>query len=363
MDVADAGAGPAEVGILEVVSRVCPPDVAAEARAWRRLDSLTKPPRSLGRMEELAARVSAIQDDVRPASGPARIICCAADHGVVAEAVSAYPQAVTVQMVANLAEGGAAVNQFAAHLGVEVLVCDVGVASDTTSIEGVQQAKVRSGTANMAYGPAMSREEACQAVSVGIALARRAAGDGVRFIGTGEMGIGNTTAASALIAALAGVPVSSVVGRGTGLDDTGLARKAAVVERALMVNRVDPTDPVGVLAAVGGLEIAALAGVVIGGAASGVCVIADGLISTAAALVALRMCPEATAYLFPSHLSAEPGHGVALQALDLDPVLDLDMRLGEGTGAVLAIGLLGAACRMMSGMATFDEAGVSGAVE
>jgi len=353
--------GPNEREVLDVASNVTSLDPAAEARAWMRLDSLTKPPRSLGRLEGLAARISAVQNDVRPAGGPSAIVCCAADHGVLAEGVSAYPQSVTAQMVANLGAGGAAVNQLASHVGARVVVCDVGVASDTSAIAGVVQAKVRPGTSNMAQGPAMTREDACAAVLAGARIATGLATEGVRFIGTGEMGIGNTTAASALLVALTGARLQSVVGRGTGLDDEGLARKCAVIERALAVNGPDASDPVGALSAVGGLEIAAMAGVVIGAAAGGACAVTDGFISSVAALVAVRICPASAEYLFPSHLSVEPGHRAALSALELEPVLELDMRLGEGTGAALAIGLMGAACAMMSGMATFAEAGVSGA--
>lgn len=353
--------GPAELEVLALVGRVRTPDPAAATRAWERLDSLTKPPRSLGRLEEIAARVSVVQDRVRPASGPSAIVVCAADHGVVAEGVSAYPQEVTVQMVANLAGGGAAVNALAAHFGTDVVVVDVGVAGDTARMSGVVQRTVRRGTANIAEGPAMSRDEACQAFLAGAGAATGLVESGCRFVGTGEMGIGNTTAASALLVALSGAAPDAVVGRGTGIDDAMLARKVDVVRRALEVNAPDPSDPLGALASVGGLEIAAMAGAVVAAAAGGACAVADGFISSVAALVAIRLCPACSAFLFPSHLSVEPGHRWALDALGLAPVLELDMRLGEGTGAVLAIALMGAACTMMSEMATFAEAGVSGA--
>lgn len=223
--------------------------------------------------------------------------------------------------------------------------------------------KVAEGTANMAVGPAMTREECAQAVLVGVEAAREAAEQGYALIGTGEMGIGNSTAAAALTAAFAGVPPEAAVGRGTGLDDAGVAHKAEVVRRALEVNGVSGLDALGVLAAVGGLEIAALAGVVIGAAQEGVCVVSDGFISGAATLAAAALCPASRDYVFPSHLSVEPGHAAVLTSLELEPVLDLDMRLGEGTGAALAFGIIDAACRMLSGMATFAEAGVSGSEE
>jgi nicotinate-nucleotide--dimethylbenzimidazole phosphoribosyltransferase len=356
-----AGPGPVEGAVRDLASRVAALDPESSTRAWARLDSLTKPPRSLGRLEELAARVACVQDSVRPVSAPSAIVVCAGDHGVAAEGVSAYPQEVTIQMVANLAAGGAAVCALASHVGARVVVCDVGVAGDTSAYPGVVQRVVRPGTDNIAHGPAMTREEACEAFLSGAAIASELADEGVRVIGTGEMGIGNTTSAAAVLAALTGASPADIVGHGTGLDDQGRLKKVAVVERALEVNRADPDDPIGVLAAVGGLEIAAMAGVVVGAAVAGRCAVADGFISSVAALVALRLCPACSPYLFPSHLSVEPGHRVALSALGLEPVLELDMRLGEGTGAALAIGLIGAACAMMSNMATFAEAGVSGA--
>ncbi len=348
-----------ETQLGEVIAAVRPTDAAFEAAAWERLDSLTKPPRSLGRLEEIAARVARIQQTTHPAVECKAVIIAAGDHGVVAEGVSPYPQDVTWQMVANFAAGGAAINQIAASAGAEVFVYDVGVASDVSHIEGVIVKKVASGTANMAAGPAMTREECAQAVLVGVEAARELAERGYTLVGTGEMGIGNTTAAAALTSVFAERAPEDVVGRGTGLDDAGVARKAGVVRRALEVNRTSELDALGVLAALGGLEIAALAGVMIGCASEGVAVVADGYISGAAALVAVALCPPTLDYVLASHLSAEPGHRAVLEALGLAPVFDLDMRLGEGTGAVLAFGAIDAACRMMSGMATFAEAGVS----
>ncbi len=266
-------------------------------------------------------------------------------------------------MVANFAAGGAAINQMAASVGADLALVDVGVAADLSAFPGVLHRKLAAGTQNIAHGPAMSREVAAQAVLVGAELARQAADEGVQLLGTGEMGIGNTTAASALTCAYTGASPKDVTGRGTGLDDAGVARKAAVVTRALEVNAAALDDPLETLAALGGFEIAGLAGVILGAAASKTCVVVDGFISGAAALAAAALQPACLDYVFPSHRSAEPGHTVVLAHLGLEPVLELDMRLGEGTGAALAFGIVDAACRMMSGMATFAEAGVATSAE
>jgi nicotinate-nucleotide--dimethylbenzimidazole phosphoribosyltransferase len=345
--------------ILETIAGIPTLDPAAQERAWERLDSLTKPPRSLGRLEDIAARVSAIQGDVRPILRNKTIVLMAGDHGVTAEGVAPYPTEVTMQMVANFASGGAAINQLARHAGVDLVLVDMGVATSLDGIPGVVDARIADGTANMATGPAMSREQAATAVLTGIDLARGIARSGVAAIGTGEMGIGNSTSAAAVTSALTGVDPSLVVGRGTGLDDAGVLHKADVVRRALAVNSPDPGDALDVLAKVGGYEIAGLAGVVIGAAAEGVPVVSDGYIAGAATLAALRLAPAAAPFVFASHRSVEPGHTVVLEAMGLDPVLELDMRLGEGTGAALAMSLMDAACAMMSGMATFAEAGVT----
>jgi len=352
-----------EEQLTAIVFSVTPTEPSADAKAWARLDSLTKPPRSLGRLEEIAAQVACVQGTDRPNVDRKAILLMAGDHGVVAEGVSPYPQDVTWQMVANFTTHGAAINQIAKSVRAEVIVHDVGVLKDLSSMTGIVHVNVAHGTANMAQGPAMSREACAEAVLVGVAAARAAAERGVSLLGTGEMGIGNTTAAAALASALTGAAPEDVVGRGTGLDDEGVAHKAEVVTRALSVNDVASLDPLGVLAAVGGLEIAALAGVVIGAAECGVAVVSDGFISGAATLAAFRLCPAAHEYVIPSHLSVEPGHAVVLDAMGLDPVFDLNMRLGEGTGAALAMGVIDAACAMMSGMATFEEASVDGAGE
>lgn len=344
-----------------LIAGVEPVDPTAASRAWERLDSLTKPPRSLGRLEELAAAVAAIQGTDRPSVARRALLLMAADHGVVAEGVSPYPQSVTVQMVANFAAGGAAINQIARSVRAELLLYDVGVAGDTSGFEGVHQLKVAEGTGNLRVAPAMTDDQATRALLEGAAAAAASADQGVALLGTGEMGIGNTTAAAALTAAFTGADPESVVGPGTGLDEVGVARKIAVVRDGLeRTARLDP-DALGILASLGGLEIAALAGVMIGGAARRTCVIVDGFIAGAAALAATALCPQAADYLLASHRSLEPGHQVQLDYLGLRPVLDLDLRLGEGTGAALAMALVDAACEMLSGMATFEEAGVSGA--
>lgn len=347
--------------LSELLEVVTPPETSWSSRASARLDSLTKPPGSLGRLEELAARVAVVQGTVRPSVDRKRIILMAGDHGVVAEGVSPFPQDVTSQMVANFAAGGAAINQLAASVRADLTLVDIGVAGDLSKMPGVVHANLAQGTANMAEGPAMTRELAVAAVLTGANIARDAAREGVTLLGTGEMGIGNTTAATALTCAYLGVDPAGATGSGTGLSPAGVDHKVGVIRRALEVNAALLIDPLGTLAALGGLEIAGLAGVVIGAAASKTCVVVDGFISGAAALAALRICPACADYMFPSHRSVEPGHSVVLDALGHDPVLELDMRLGEGTGAALAFGIIDAACRMISGMATFAEAGVSGA--
>ncbi len=281
----------------------------------------------------------------------------AGDHGVLAEGVSPWPQEVTAQMVANFAAGGAAVNVLAGHVGARVVVVDVGVAADLAPAPGVVVHKVRRGTANLAQEPAMSVAEASQALDVGAALASELVEEGSRCLLTGDMGIGNTTPSAALIAALTGRSPEAVTGRGTGIDELTWADKVAVVAKA--VARVAGRPPLEVLAEVGGLEIAALAGYVVGGAAAGVPVLLDGVIANAAALVAAALVPDCAGYLFAGHRSTEPGSAAALEHLGLEPLLDLDMRLGEGSGACLALPVLQASAKVLAEMATFESAGVS----
>ena len=355
-----------ERALDEVLDAIAPPDEAAMALARRRLDGLTKPPGSLGRIEELAVWLAGVTGRpdarvVRPA-----IIVAAADHGVTAQGVSAYPVDVTAQMVANFVGGGAAINVLARTIGASVTVVDVGVwsAPPPGDVAGagaatLVDARIRAGTADMTTGPAMTRDEALAAIGAGRRVAAKAIADGADVIGLGEMGIGNTTAASALTAILTGASVVDVTGRGTGIDDDAWRRKVDVIESALVMNRPDTDDPIDVLAAVGGLEIAALVGAAVEAAATRVPVVLDGFITGAAGLVAARLAPAIGPRLLAAHRSAEPGHAVVLDHLGLRPVLELDLRLGEGTGAALAIGLLSAACRIRDEMATFESAGVS----
>jgi nicotinate-nucleotide--dimethylbenzimidazole phosphoribosyltransferase len=342
-----------------LLDAIAAPDAAAAAAAQRHLDTLTKPPGSLGRLEEIAVRLTVLQGSPPHVARPV-IFTFAADHGVVAEGVSAYPQVVTAQMVENFLRDGAAVNVLARQAGARVIVADFGVASPTSAPAVLLDRRMGPGTANIARGPAMSRAQAITAVEAGAALAEDAVASGADLLATGEMGIGNSTAASAITAALTGARPEDVTGPGTGIDEAGRRRKVDVVTRALRINRPDPHDGLEVLARVGGFEIAGLVGVILAGAAHRVPVALDGFISTAAALVAVTLAPMARHALFASHRSAEPGHAIALAHLRLDPYLDLSMRLGEGTGAALFIHLARAAALISTEMATFKSAGVDG---
>jgi nicotinate-nucleotide--dimethylbenzimidazole phosphoribosyltransferase len=340
------------------IDKVGPLDENAMRAAEARQLTLTKPTNALGRLETISIHLAGITGEAIPTFPDKVVAVMAADHGVTAEGVSAYPAEVTPGMVANFAAGGAAINVLSRHVGARVIVTDVGVNADISGLVGVRHRKVRMGTANMALGPAMTREEAVRAVEIGIELVDEAVGQGASMFATGEMGIGNTTAASAVISALTGRPVAEVTGRGTGIEPEALPHKVAVIEKALRVNRPDPSDPLDVLTKVGGLEIAALAGVFIASAAWRRPVLMDGFISAAAALAAVRLCPAAAVYILPRHVSVEVGHQVVLNELGLVPLFDLQMRLGEGTGAVLAMGLVDAAAKTLAEMATFESAGV-----
>jgi nicotinate-nucleotide--dimethylbenzimidazole phosphoribosyltransferase len=353
--------------LAATIDRIGPLDAAASAAAAEHLDRLTKPPGSLGRLEELAIQLAGITGEQAPTFDRRAIVVAAADHGVAAQGVSAYPSEVTAQMVANFVAGGAAINVLARMVHADVLVVDVGVAS-AVSVEAssppqaggrLLRRRIRPATADLSVGPAMTRQEAIAAIDVGIDVARQLAGEGVRLVGLGEIGIGNTTAASAIVAALTGRPPGEVTGRGTGVDEATWRHKVAVIERGLEVNRPDPGDAVGVLAAVGGLEIAMLTGLALGVAAERIPVIVDGFITSAAALVAARLCPALPQRLIAAHRSVEPGHAGVLDELGLRQLLDLDLRLGEGTGAVLAMTLVDAAVRIRDDMATFESAGVA----
>jgi len=335
-----------------------PPAPEAAVEAQRHLDDLTKPPGSLGRLEEIALRLAAISGGVPRVDRPV-VFTFAADHGVVAEGVSAYPQVVTAQMVENFVRGGAAINVLARAAGARVVVADFGVIAPVARAASLVSCPIAAGTANIARGPAMTVEQATRAIDLGAALAEEAIDAGADLLATGEMGIGNTTAAAAITAAIVGAPPEAVTGRGTGIDDEGWRRKVEVVRRALAVNRPDAADGLDVLARVGGFEIAGLVGVVLAGAARRIPVVLDGFISTAAGLIAVTLAPHARHALFASHRSAEPGHALALAHLGLVPYLDLSLRLGEGTGAALFIHLARAASLIYREMATFKSAGVS----
>ena len=348
-----------EYELAQLTSQITPLDPQWTARAQERLDSLTKPPGSLGKLEELAAHYVAIREEFFPRLEIKRIVVFAGDHGVVAEGVSAFPQEVTFQMVANFIRGGAAINVLARQAGARVEVVDIGVNHDFEPGLNLIARKVAYGTRNLAQEPAMSREEALRAVWVGVERAQEAVEDGVDVLAAGDMGIGNTTAAAALAALFTDRPVGAVTGRGTGIDPSRVTHKVAVINRALALNRPTADDPIGALAAVGGLEIASIAGLVLGAAAARRPLVLDGFIATAGALVAARLVPAVVDYLIAAHRSVEPGHQIILDHLGLKPLVNLNMRLGEGTGAALGINLLEAGWRIYREMATFEEAGVA----
>jgi nicotinate-nucleotide--dimethylbenzimidazole phosphoribosyltransferase len=350
--------------LADTVAAIRPLDAAAAAQARERQEALTKPSGSLGQLEAVSVQLAGVAGECPPPlPEPAVVAVFAADHGVHAQGVTPWPQEVTAQMVANFLASGAVVNAIAAQAGAEVCVVDVGVATDLPPGPGLLPRKIRPGTADMTTGPAMSRAEAEQAVEVGIETARDLVAAGNRCLLTGDMGIANTTASAALIAVFTGADPEQVTGRGTGIDDETWQRKVGVVRRALARHAADPADPLGVLAAVGGLEHAALAGFMLGGAALRVPVLLDGVIAGAAALAARALAPDVTGFLIAGHLSSEPGARRALDALQLRPLLDLELRLGEGSGAALALPVVGAAARVLRDVATFDSAGVSGEKE
>ncbi len=334
-------------------------DETAMQAARARQDQLTKPRGSLGRLEELSIQLAGMKADPFPSVERKAVIVMAADHGVTAEGVSAYPAEVTAQMVLNFLHGGAAINVLARQVGARVTVIDIGVAADFEPTLELIQRKVLCGTRNLAQGPAMTREEAEQALQVGVDVLNEEAARGLDIVATGDMGIGNTTSSSAIVAAMTGLLVAQVVGRGTGIDDTGLQRKIKVIEQALSVNQPNAKDAMDVLHKVGGLEIAGLAGVMIAAASHRIPVVVDGFISTAAAMIAVGLAPRVRDYLISAHQSVEIGHQVMLKHLNLIPLLDLNLRLGEGTGAALAFSLIEASTRILREMATFAEAGVS----
>jgi nicotinate-nucleotide--dimethylbenzimidazole phosphoribosyltransferase len=320
---------------------------------------LTKPPGSLGRLEEIANRCAAIRESFELTASRPRIVLFAADHGVCAEGVSAYPQEVTSQMVLNFLHGGAAINALAGSGGIELKVVDVGVKAPLPASSELISRRAAPGTRNFCEEPAMTETELSCAFAAGVDLARDSAADGCDLLGFGEMGIGNTTSASAITAALTGQPSESVIGSGAGADEAGMARKRSAIERALTLHAASLLGPLDILRCVGGLEIAAMCGFCLGAAAQRIPVVTDGFIATSAAALAVRLCPSAAGYIFASHRSAEPGHAHLLALLEQQPLLDLGMRLGEGTGAALAMKIIQAAVAAFTQMATFSSAGVS----
>ena len=327
--------------------------------AQKRIDMLAIPRGSLGKLTELGKKYAAIRQNLKPEITKKKIFTFAADHGVVAEGVSAFPSEVTQQMVLNFIRGGAGVNVLARHAGADVEVVDIGVDHDVKEMKGLRINKIARGTRNIAKEPAMTRDEALKAMQVGLDLAMEAVVDGVDIIGTGDMGIGNTTPSSAIITVFSGLPVSKVTSRGTGINDESLKVKISTIEKALALHKPVKDDPLDVLAKVGGLEIAGIAGLIIGAAAKGIPVVIDGFISTAGAVVVCKMNHVIGDYLFASHISVERGHRVMLNQLGLEPLFDFNLRLGEGTGAALGISIVEAGVRLMTEMLTFDEAGVT----
>ncbi|WP_425058248.1 Nicotinate-nucleotide--dimethylbenzimidazole phosphoribosyltransferase [Sporomusa carbonis] len=343
----------------DIISLIKPLDSAAMDKCQLRLDNLTKPLGSLHHFEHLACQMAGITGNPRPRTLKKSIILMAADHGVAAEGVSAYPQAVTAQMISNFCHGGAAINVFAEHVCAELVLVDIGVAVDLPPFPQVHHEKIAYGTKNIVQSPAMTREQAIRAIEVGIKIARQEIAKGSQVLGLGEMGIANTTPSTAIIACFSANSLAELTGRGTGISDIALNKKIQVIGTALAVNCPDKNDPLDVLSKVGGLEIAGLVGVILGAASGGAAIVLDGLITSAAALIAVKMAPQVKDYLVGSHFSVEPAHKVALELIGIPAYLKLDMRLGEGTGAALGMSLINASLHVLNDMKTFGEAGVA----
>lgn len=347
------------MSLQSIIAAIPPLDQTASEAARARQDQLTKPQGALGRLEALSIQIAGITGQARPKITHKVIVTMAGDHGVAASGVSAYPQEVTAQMVLNFLGGGAAINVLARQVGARIVVVDMGVAFPLPEHPALVVKKIAPGTHNLTDGPAMSREQAEASVLAGIDVVEAEIARGLDIVGTGEMGIGNTTPSAAIAAALTGKSPAEIAGRGTGIDDEGLARKVNAVERALQVNQPNPADGLDLLAKLGGFEIGGLAGVMIGAAAQRRPVLIDGFISTAAAMIAVTLAPSVKPYLIAAHRSQERGHHIMLDWLGLEPLLDLHMRLGEGTGAAIGLSLAEASCRILDEMATFSDAGVS----
>ncbi|MEC9308725.1 MAG: nicotinate-nucleotide--dimethylbenzimidazole phosphoribosyltransferase [Chloroflexota bacterium] len=335
-------------------------DEASMASARDRQSTLTKPLGSLGKLEELSILLAGIFSHPMPKITKKTVILAAGDHGVVAEGVSAYPQEVTPQMVYNFLSGGAAINVLSKHAGADIIVLDAGVAADMPSHPLLRDVKIGRGTNNIAHGPAMTRDQAIQCLETGIQSSQEAIDNGSDLIACGDMGIGNTTPSSAITSVITNTDPYITTGRGTGVDDSGLEKKVDAIKRAVHINNPDKNNGLDILTKIGGFEIGVLSGVMLGAASRNRPVIIDGFISGAAALIAWTISPNAKNYFIAAHKSVEPGHTIGLRAMDLDPLLDMEMRLGEGTGAVLAIHIIEAAAKCLTDMATFAEAGVAG---
>ncbi len=345
--------------VESAIARIKPLNQELLDQALIKLDGKTKPPGALGRLEEFACRMAAINGTLSPVVNKKVIYTFAGDHGITEEGVALYPKAVTTQMVHNFLAGGAGVNVLARHVGAEVRVVDVGVDNDFGDLPGVIHRKVGRGTKNFAKGPAMTRDEMLAAMKVGLDLADQSRKEGISLVGTGEMGIGNTSPSSAIIAAISGRSVRDVTHRGTGIDDTALENKIRIIQQGLDLNHPDPQDPLDVLTKVGGFEIAAIAGLVLGCAANSIPVVIDGFISTAGALIASELHPNVRDYIFAAHQSVEIGHAIMLERIGVKAVLDLNLRLGEGTGAALTMSLIEAAVKIINEMASREDAGVT----
>jgi len=345
--------------IREIAGSIKNRDRALMEKAQDRLDNLTKPLGSLGRLEEIAKDIVGMTGKENPILKDKVIFTFAADHGVTEEGISAFPKEVTAQMVCNFLRGGAGINVLARHSGSRVVVVDIGVAEDLKPASGLAIRKIGRGTKNMAKGPAMTKDEAIKAIEAGVEIFEEELRKGVDIAGTGDMGIGNTTPSSAIAAVFTGRPVEEITGRGTGIDDKGLQNKIKVIKKAIEINRPDRNDAIDVLSKVGGFEIAGLAGMILAAASKRVPVIIDGFISGAAALVVYKIEPKTKEYMIASHCSVEKGHRIILEHLGLKPILDLNLRLGEGTGAALAMNIVEAAVKIMTEMATFESAGIS----
>jgi nicotinate-nucleotide--dimethylbenzimidazole phosphoribosyltransferase len=345
--------------IADTIAGIQPLDEKAMAEARKRQDDLTKPQGSLGQLESLSIQMAGIKGNPRAKITHKVIFTLAGDHGITQEGVSAYPSEVTPQMVYNFLRGGAGINVLASHIGARVVVADLGVASLLERHPDLKDKKVAMGTQNMANGPAMSREQAIRSIEAGMDLVEEELPNGIDILGTGDMGIGNTTPSSAITAVLTGADVRAVTGRGTGLDNEGWRRKVKVIEKVLEINRPDPKDPIDVLSKVGGFEIGGIAGTILAGAKHRIPVVIDGFVSGAAALIATSLAPQVKPYLIASHQSAEQGHPILLEHIGLKPLLNLNMRLGEGTGAALGVFLAEASLKILNEMSTFAEAGVS----